>query len=157
MSIIGSWTSIKPALLTQSRRGGSSVRDRSSSIPCFRSHSKSSTPSGRDIAAKSGFSIQVNPGGWDMVANHGACYLAAGLAPHGASSAAKYVKEEIIFNHPGEVSGRIGPGDGSPAPKPWDRRPENRLSFRWKSRERRRPRSPEPERPTRHPTRCPPP
>src|SRR5713226_3936678 len=70
---------MRPALLIQSRRGGSSVSESNSSRPCFRSQSRSSTPSGRARAARSGFSIQVNPGGWGMVAHHGVAYLAKGL------------------------------------------------------------------------------
>src|SRR5262249_61392654 len=66
MSSTGTWTTIIPASLTQSRRGGSSVSDSSTSIPCDRNQTNSSPESGRAIAPSHGLSIQVKLDGRAM-------------------------------------------------------------------------------------------
>src|SRR6266536_1711683 len=66
MSTTGTWTRNRPASLIQSRRGGSSVRDRSTSMPWPRSQTSSSTSCGRAMAASEGLSIQEKPCGCDM-------------------------------------------------------------------------------------------
>src|SRR5947209_2575746 len=67
MSTMGTWKTISPASLIQSRRGGSSLRDRRTWMPCARSQARSSADDGRDRAANRGRLIQVNPCGEAMV------------------------------------------------------------------------------------------